>query len=132
MTRRRAPDTNLVVRLLVDDDPAQTRAAVQFFAMGAAFFSVTVLLETEWVLRANYHRTRAEIAHAIRQLMALPNAATEDEPNLARAVDWYAKGWDFADALHLARLPRDADFVSFDRKLVKRAQRLGLPVLLPG
>lgn len=131
MTRRRAPDTNLIVRLLVDDDPAQTALAKRFFADGPLFFSATVLMETEWVLRANYEKARTQIAHALRQLLALPNATVEDEEHVTQALNWYAGGFDFADALHLARLPKDVDFVSFDHKLVKRAQALRLPASSP-
>ena len=131
MSRRKAPDTNLIVRLLVDDDPAQSLRARRFFAGGPLYFSATVLLETEWVLRASYRKSRPEIANALRQLLALPEATAEEEPQLLRALDWYGQGMDFADALHLARRPERVDFFSFDRRLVRRALALRLPAALP-
>jgi predicted nucleic acid-binding protein len=43
-----------------------------------------------------------------------------------RALALSFEGIDFADALHLTSCPNEAAFVSFDRKLVKRALRAGI------
>jgi hypothetical protein len=53
---------------------------------------------------------------------------------LAAAVDAYARGLDFADALHLAHASFCARMLSFDRALVRRAGRLRLtpPCEVPG
>ncbi len=131
MSGRHAPDTNLVVRLLVDDDPAQTRVARRFFSERPLYFPVTVLLETEWVLRAVYGHERQRIVMALRMMIRLANAATEDENNVLGALAHYEQGFDFADALHLSRLPADTTFASFDRSLVKRAQKAGLAAEVP-
>ena len=42
-----AVDTNLVVRLLANDDTVQTHRAAAFFASEQIFISKTVLLESE-------------------------------------------------------------------------------------
>ncbi len=59
-------DTNVVVRLLVDDDPAQCARAERAFrgaiGEGGAFFSATVLVEVAWVLRVACKLDRAAIA----------------------------------------------------------------------
>jgi len=55
-------DTNLLVRLLVDDTPAQADVAEALLATHTVFISRTVLLETEWVLRAGYRKTREQIS----------------------------------------------------------------------
>ena len=47
-----AVDTNLVVRLLANDDRHQVRKASEVFAANEVLLSKTVLLETEWVLAA--------------------------------------------------------------------------------
>lgn len=48
-------DTNVAVRLVVEDDPAQcdraARAFRQAIATKGVFFSATVLVEVAWVLR---------------------------------------------------------------------------------
>ena len=59
-----AVDTNVLVRLLTGDDPAQTQRAVELFAQESILIPKTVLLETEWVLRYSY-----ELALAARQRM---------------------------------------------------------------
>ena len=50
-----AIDTNLLVRLLTNDEPQQAARAIQLFKSGAEIFiGKTVLLETAWVLRSVY------------------------------------------------------------------------------
>ncbi len=55
-------DTNLLVRAATNDDPAQVAVVRQLLALNAVFISRTVLLETEWVLRANSRKTREQIS----------------------------------------------------------------------
>ena len=57
----RAVDTNVLVRLIVRDDPAQVEKAESFVAHGA-WVSQTVLAETVWVLESVYGLDRAQIA----------------------------------------------------------------------
>lgn len=45
---------------------------------------------------------------------------------IAKALDWYDAGLEFADALHLAGASRSQAFVTFDERLVRRAKRAGL------
>jgi predicted nucleic-acid-binding protein len=47
-----AVDTNVVVRYLTADDPEQFARAVAVVEGAETFVSLTVLLETEWVLRS--------------------------------------------------------------------------------
>jgi predicted nucleic-acid-binding protein len=85
---------------------------------------LTVFLELVWVLEAK-GLTKDNIARGLRALLGLPNFQTRDPHALAQGLTWYEQGLDFADALHLAQ-SGDADrFVSFDRRLSKRAQALG-------
>lgn len=49
-----AVDTNVLVRLLVNDDARQARRARALFEREEIFISPTVLLESEWVLRSAY------------------------------------------------------------------------------
>jgi len=51
-----AVDTNLLVRIVANDDPEQVRRATSLFETERIFVPKTVLLETEWVLR--YPRSR--------------------------------------------------------------------------
>ena len=119
-----ALDTNVVVRLLVDDDPGQTRRARKLLEARTALVLPTVLLETEWVLRGAYDIGRATIAGSIRQLLGLPNIALANAQAIAQALEWFEAGLDFADALHLALAGEAEGFVTFDARLAKRARRI--------
>ncbi|MEO1003764.1 MAG: PIN domain-containing protein [Cyanobacteria bacterium J06638_7] len=55
-------DTNVLVRLLVNDDPVQAeQAAVLIDASAACFVPITVALELEWVLRGAYRLPREAV-----------------------------------------------------------------------
>ncbi len=49
-----AVDTNVLVRLVTNDHPAQAARAAAVFRAGPVFISKSVLLEAEWVLRYSY------------------------------------------------------------------------------
>lgn len=119
-----ALDTNVVVRFLVNDEPAQARRARTLIESNAVFVPVTVLLETEWVLRGGYRLPRAEVVRLLRALLGLPELATEDPSRVARALEWHEAGIDFADALHLSGGAGAERFATFDEKLVKAARKL--------
>lgn len=119
-----ALDTDIVVRFLVNDDASQARRARALIQRNGVFVPVTVLLETEWVLRGGYGLPRAEVVRLLRALLGLPDLATEDPQRIARALEWHEGGIDFADALHLAGSTSAERFATFDEKLVKAARKL--------
>jgi predicted nucleic-acid-binding protein len=122
-----ALDTNVLVRLLVNDDPAQAeQAAVLIDASAACFVPITVVLELEWVLRGAYQLSREAITHALRGLIAIRHLHLEQEEQVLQALEAYGQGLDFADALHLLRSEGCAALVSFDRAFVRRAGELSL------
>jgi len=113
----RAVDTNLVVRYLTRDDPEQSPRARALINGGPVFMPVTVVLETEWVLRSSSRLPRAARAEALRSFVGLPTVT----------VDLFEGGMDFADALHLALASGCDAFATFDRMLVKAAEAAGIP-----
>ena len=119
-----AVDTNVVVRFLARDDAEQTRRADKLFRENWIWVVQTVLLELEWVLRNVYRVDRAKIEQAIRGLGGVPTVVLEDDEDVAMALDWFAAGMDFADALHLASSRAADGFATFDRKLAAQARRL--------
>jgi predicted nucleic-acid-binding protein len=124
-----AIDKTLIVRYLTGDHPGQSARARALIDAEPAFVSLTVLLETERVLRCVYGYTAAQIATALRGFAGLPQVTIEDPPLAAQALDWLQGGMDFANALHLAKAAACAEFVTFDRGLVRSANPAGaIPV----
>jgi predicted nucleic-acid-binding protein len=119
-----ALDTNIVVRLLVRDDPAQTAQAAAVVRGNRVLLTTSVLLETEWVLRSRYRAPRATIAEGLRRLIDLDQLTLDHPMIAARALDGFESGLDFADALHLASSHAASEFVTFDRAFARRADRL--------
>jgi predicted nucleic-acid-binding protein len=118
-----AVDTNVVVRLLTNDDTAQAARAVDLFAHQDILIVKTVLLETEWVLRYSYGLPAAAILAAFRRVLGLPSVAAEDAPAVVLALSLYEGGMDFADALHLSSGREAEAFATFDLRLKKRVGR---------
>lgn len=128
-----AVDTNVVVRFLTKDDPKQSARAGEIIHDNDIWIAKTVLLEAEWVLRSVYAYSPAWIESGLRRLSGLPQVEIEDEPDVARALEWFAAGMDFADALHLASSGPAEGFATFDRKLATQARRLAaIDVVMPG
>lgn len=122
-----AVDTNLIVSYLTGDHPKQSARARALINGQAVFVAVTVILETEWVLRSAYEYRTSDIARALRAFAGLPTVTVEDGALVAAALDLAEKGVDFADALHLGRSTHCESFVTFDRKFVKAAKVAGYP-----
>jgi predicted nucleic-acid-binding protein len=117
-------DTSVIVRLLMADDPKQTAAAALLFSKETIWLSKTVVLETAWVLRSMYGQTQLEICALLEGLLGLPNVRPEESATILAMLAMARSGIDLADAIHLASTPAGTDFLSFDKKLVRRAQRL--------
>jgi predicted nucleic-acid-binding protein len=120
-----ALDTNVLVRVLTNDDPEQAKRAMRRMRSDTAWIGRTVLLETEWVLRHAYGLDAAVIGKAFTTLLEVPSIEVENRAAVLRALAWHSAGMDFADALHLAVCDAASAFVSFDRDLAKVAKRAG-------
>src|SRR5271167_4710052 len=118
-----AVDTNVLVRFLVRDDAKQAGRAASLIRANEIWISKTVLLETEWVLRSLYGFSPGSLAGAVQARAGPPTIFLEDEPAVARALDWFNEGLDFADALHLPSARNARQFATFDRELAKQAKR---------
>lgn len=120
----RAVDTNLLVRALVLDDPAQSARAVGLIEALAIYVPVTVVLELEWVLRSRYGFAPKKVAQALAMVVSLPNATVGERQAVLAATARVAQGWDFAGALHHALSEGCDDFVTLDADLARRARRV--------
>lgn len=118
-------DTNVLIRLLVQDDPRQGAVAERILASAleageACFLSDAVLCEVEWVLESCYSATRADVLAAFQDLLARKIFLFTDRAVLRRALDAYQAGRaDFSDYLIGARAQARgaATTYTFDRGL---------------
>ena len=122
-----AVDTNVVVRLLTADDPVQTEAARRLFTSGPVWIAKTVLIETAWVLRSSYGHDERMTREALARLLGTRHVSVESASEVAAALSLVAERVAIADAIHLAGIPPGIRFFSFDKSLVRRATRAGVP-----
>ncbi len=118
-----AVDTNVIVRFLTNDHPQQSPRARRLVDGNDVWVSVSVLLETEWVLRSVYRYTPTQIVDGLRDFAGLPRVSLENPALAARALGWCVTGMDFADALHLSAADHCEGFVTFDTDFAKAAKK---------
>ena len=123
-----AVDTNILVRIITNDDARQAALAADLLNRREVFISKTVLLETEWVLRSAYKFGRLAVLEALRRFLDRSNVEIEDEATFRHALDWNQQGMDFADAMHLASAGNGRDFLTFDADLIRTGRHLRLRV----
>jgi predicted nucleic-acid-binding protein len=123
-------DTNVLIRLMTEDDPNQALKAQNLFERESVFVTKSVLLESEWVLRSLYGFERSDIAASFNVLLGLPNVYCEDADNVKDAIEWTRQEMDFAHAMHLASARPVGSFATFDRKLAKQATNLSELVIV--
>jgi len=90
-------DTNLVVRLVMKDDPAQMKRVARVIEEAEAqqeecLLTDVVLCELEWVLGSVFNVPRRKILNAVQTLMAEPLFQPESFSRLQRALDAYSQG----------------------------------------
>jgi predicted nucleic-acid-binding protein len=120
-----ALDTNVLVRVLVQDPTAaaQCAAARRVVAEATAsgeplLVTLCALLETEWVLRSRYKVDRAAMTATVIAMLETPGIEFEHAPTVEEALYLFGQypSADFADCLLAARatqLGRNR-FLSFD------------------
>ncbi len=121
-----AVDTNVLVRFFVADDRSQFEAAKAVFDVGPVWIAKTVLLETAWVLRRAYGFDDEMVFDVLTKLLDTTNVWIEDHDTILEALALVTSGVQIADAIHLMSRPPGATFLSFDKALVRRAQRAGV------
>jgi predicted nucleic-acid-binding protein len=121
-----AVDTNILVRYAVKDDRHQTALATSFLATHKCYVLKTVLLELVWVLSSplGYQFDRTKVVGRVRHILGLPMIVMEEAQQAAHALDWYEKGMDFGDALHLAASQRLKGFATMDVRLTREASQV--------
>jgi predicted nucleic-acid-binding protein len=114
-------DTNVLLRYVLRDDPAQARRAARELERDERFLIGSVVLcEVVWVLETGYGFSRAEIALTLEKILSTAQFEIEDK-DLARAAldDFRGSAADFADGLigRRHRAAGAAETVTFDHTL---------------
>ena len=114
-------DTNIFVRHLTGDPPAQAAAASRYLAAAnEVLLEDLIVAELAYVLESVYKVPRADIAMSLRAVLAFPAIRTADPELLSRTVEVYdVNGVDFAEAYLIASAERSGVgvIVSFDRSI---------------
>lgn len=131
---RMIADTNVLLRAVLGDDPAQSRASrVALKSAEQVIISRHAFCEMVWVLRQGAKLPNAEIARAIQSFLEAENVVT-DTAAVQAGLKAMEAGADFADGViaYEGRWLGGEVFVSFDKKAVaaiatqgQRAKQLG-------
>jgi predicted nucleic-acid-binding protein len=124
-----AIDTNVIVRLMVNDDERQSRAAERFIrehggSGDPCYVSHATLIETVWVLETVYGFDRGMVADALAGILEAEQLEFDSPIDIAAAVDDFRQGRaEFADCLigRINLLAGCTHTVTFDRKAAKLA-----------
>ena len=129
----KALDTNIVVRLFVDDGSKEVPIARAVFAREMVEIPTTVILECAWVLESVYKIKRLQICDALAALLSMENVFLQDEEVVEKAIEAHRLGVDLADALHLLAVEKADEMLTFDGDFKNRARRMtnALPVRVP-
>lgn len=115
-----AVDTNVLVRAVVRDDPAQARIAARILSDAELIaIALPCLCEFVWVLRRVYGFPTVDAATAIRTLLATANVEM-NRPAVEAGLSMLDAGGDFADGViaYEGNWLGGEMFVSFDKQAV--------------
>ena len=127
-------DTNILVRLMVRDDPAQSGLVARLLERHvrraeALWVPVTVMLELEWVLRSRYRFAKPDVLRAFAALLTSTELVFESEGAVEQALASYEEGRaDFGEYLHLA-LAQQAQALPFWTLDAKASKAVGAKLL---
>jgi predicted nucleic-acid-binding protein len=116
----RAADTNVLVRIVVGDDPRQAELADRFVSTGA-WVSTLALAEAAWVLKRAYRFDPTQLVSAIQLLLDHHNLVFQDADAAAEALALFrhrpSLGFSDCLMLELARKAGHLPLGTFDRAL---------------
>lgn len=123
-------DTNVLIRHLTGDPPAQARRATAFLERAEELLVPDLIVaEVVYVLESFYEVERQHVAELVRAVIGFPAVVVVDEPLLLRALEVYeVDRLDFAEAYLVASAEASGveTIASFDRTIDRLAtvQRL--------
>ena len=112
----KAVDTNILARALLADDPTQSPLASSALINGA-FFSMTVILETAWLMRRRFDRDCREVAELLLGLLSMRTVVVDRPAHVKWAIERSATRGDLVDLLHVPAGAASDAFVTLDRRM---------------
>ena len=119
-----AIDTNIILRYVLNDDLRLSEIATELIEQRGCYMPLLAFTETGYVLRSLYQAPDTQLLSLMRSVMAQPRVVVEKEARLTLALDGFAQGIDWFDAMLWASCPEDATLLTFDRKFAKKAGRM--------
>lgn len=114
-------DTNILIRHLTGDPPAQARRATAFLERADELLVPDLIVaEVVYVLESFYEVKRRRVAELVRAIIAFPAIVVVDEALLLRALEIYeVERIDFAEAYLVASAEASGveAIASFDRAI---------------
>ncbi|GGH05352.1 type II toxin-antitoxin system VapC family toxin [Silvibacterium dinghuense] len=124
-------DTNVLLRLFLQDDPAQEEISLRLMKDAEEIFmTVPALCEVAWVVSKGYKLPR-HVLIAFFETLLHTRGVVMDERAVQSGIEMLKAGGDFADgAIADLGYQRGATFVSFDLQAVARLKAMKLPAML--
>jgi len=125
-------DTNVLVRYLAQDDPAQSKRASRLIedecsAANPGFISLVVLVELVWVGESCYDASRVEAAEMVRRILGIRQLVVQDAETAWKALRLFESSKaDFADCLveRMAAAAGCSVVMTFDKAAAKAGMTL--------
>lgn len=127
------PDTNILVRALVEDDPKQSRLAEAMLESAELVaLTLSALCECVWVLSRGYNLEPAEIMDEVRRMTTSANVVA-NRAAVDAGLQIMARGGDFADGViaYEGRWLGGETFVTFDKRAAKLLEAQGRKTHVP-
>jgi predicted nucleic-acid-binding protein len=119
-------DTNILLRLVLQDDPRQSKQVLDLFSrlgeVGPGYVSCICLMEFAWFLRNRIRLGRRQVMDAISDLLDSEDIQLEDENMVEEALSAMAEApVEFADVFIAFRNRRSGcrATLTFDQKAAK-------------
>jgi len=118
------PDTNVILRYLLDDNPDQYKFAEEFFEKvrtgnEKAFVLESVIVECVYILTKFYKIPKAECSEKLSMLLRYKGIVNRDSADIVKALKIFAENnLDIVDCVLQAKSKnKNYGLFSFDKKL---------------
>lgn len=125
-------DTNVLVRYIAQDDPAQSKRASRLIeeecsAANPGFISLVVLVELVWVSESCYGAARAEVTDMVRRILSIRQLIVQNTEIAWKALRLFESSKaDFSDCLveRIAAAAGCSAVMTFDKTAAKAGMTL--------